>query len=151
MSHPAGSSESLSLWIDTSPATDYPDLRGEEEADVAIVGAGITGITAAWLLAKAGRSVVLVERGRIAMSETGHTTAHIVEATDADYGRKCLTGKGGSSRSKGRSMPPHAWRASCASSTRPVLTWDARSPGTAPRRAGTAPVTAPGSTRGERF
>lgn len=85
MTHPAASDESLSLWIDTAPATSHPSLRGDVEADVAIVGAGITGITAAYLLSKAGKSVVLVDKGRIAMSETGHTTAHIVEATDADY------------------------------------------------------------------
>jgi glycine/D-amino acid oxidase-like deaminating enzyme/nitrite reductase/ring-hydroxylating ferredoxin subunit len=85
MNHPAGSDQSLSLWIDTTPSTDYPSLRGDIEADVAIVGGGITGITAAYLLSKAGQSVVLVDKGRIAMSETGHTTAHIIEATDADY------------------------------------------------------------------
>ncbi len=84
--HPAGSDESLSLWIDTTPATHYPSLHGNVEADVAIVGAGITGITAAYLLATAGQSVVLVDKGRMAMSETGHTTAHIIESTDADYG-----------------------------------------------------------------
>lgn len=82
---PAGSDESLSLWIDTTPSTHYASLRGDVDADVAIVGAGITGITAAYLLSKAGKSVVLVDKGRIAMSETGHTTAHIVETTDADY------------------------------------------------------------------
>ncbi len=85
MTHPAASDASLSLWIDTAPSTNYPSLRGPQTADVALVGGGITGITAAYLLAKAGRKVVLVEKGRIAMSETGHTTAHIVEATDADY------------------------------------------------------------------
>ncbi|HEX2121628.1 MAG TPA: FAD-dependent oxidoreductase [Thermoanaerobaculia bacterium] len=85
MTKPAGSDASLSLWIDTTPSTDYPPLRGDVEADVAIVGAGITGITAAYLLSKAGKSVVLVDKGRIAMSESGHTTAHIVETTDADY------------------------------------------------------------------
>jgi glycine/D-amino acid oxidase-like deaminating enzyme/nitrite reductase/ring-hydroxylating ferredoxin subunit len=85
MTHPPGSDESLSLWIDTTPSTGYPSMRGDVEADVAVVGAGITGITAAYLLSKAGRSVVLVDKGRIAMSETGHTTAHIVETTDADY------------------------------------------------------------------
>jgi glycine/D-amino acid oxidase-like deaminating enzyme/nitrite reductase/ring-hydroxylating ferredoxin subunit len=84
--HPAGSDESLSLWIDTTPATHYPSLHGNVEADVAIVGAGITGITAAYLLAKAGQSVVLVDKGRMAMAETGHTTAHVIESTDADYG-----------------------------------------------------------------
>ncbi|HET7710743.1 MAG TPA: FAD-dependent oxidoreductase, partial [Thermoanaerobaculia bacterium] len=83
--NPAGSDESLSIWIDTSPGTRYAAFSGEAEADVAIVGAGITGITAAYLLSKEGRSVILVDKGRIAMSETGHTTAHIVDATDADY------------------------------------------------------------------
>ena len=85
MTPPAASDKSLSLWIDTTPSTKYPSLKGELTADVAIVGGGITGLTAAYLLAKAGQSVVLVEKGRIAMSETGHTTAHIIEATDADY------------------------------------------------------------------
>src|SRR5687768_6409549 len=85
MTLPAGSDESLSLWIDTTPSTNHPSLKDELTADVAIVGGGITGITAAYLLAKAGKSVVLVDKGRIAMSETGHTTAHIIEATDADY------------------------------------------------------------------
>ena len=83
--NPPGSDESLSLWIDTTPSTNYAPLEGDLEADVAIVGAGITGITAAYLLSKAGKSVVLVDKGRIAMSETGHTTAHIVSTTDADY------------------------------------------------------------------
>lgn len=83
--NPPGSDLSLSIWIDTSPATEYPALKRDLDVDVAVVGAGITGITAAWLLAKAGLKVALLEKGRIAMSETGHTTAHIVEATDADY------------------------------------------------------------------
>jgi glycine/D-amino acid oxidase-like deaminating enzyme/nitrite reductase/ring-hydroxylating ferredoxin subunit len=83
--HPPGSDESLSIWIDTTPSTAYPSLHENLTVDVAIVGGGITGITAAHLLAKGGRSVALVDKGRIAMSETGHTTAHIIEATDADY------------------------------------------------------------------
>ncbi len=85
MTHPPASDESLSLWIDTTPRTNHPALREDMDADVAIVGGGITGITAAYLLSKAGQSVVLVDKGRIVMSETGHTTAHIIDATDADY------------------------------------------------------------------
>ena len=42
----------------------------------AVVGGGITGLTAAYLLAAAGKSVALLERGRCAQAETGHTTAH---------------------------------------------------------------------------
>ena len=85
MKHPAASSESRSLWIDTTPSTNSHVLRGDSQADVAIVGGGITGITAAYILANAGKSVIVVEKGRIAMAETGHTTAHIVDSADADY------------------------------------------------------------------
>jgi glycine/D-amino acid oxidase-like deaminating enzyme len=41
------------------------------EADVAIVGAGIVGVTAAYLLAREGKSVVLVDRGHILEGVTG--------------------------------------------------------------------------------
>src|SRR5687767_10984846 len=83
--HPAASDESLSIWIDTSPGTRFPRLTANVNVDVVIVGGGITGLTAAYLLSKEKVSVALIEKGRVAMSETGHTTAHIVEATDADY------------------------------------------------------------------
>ena len=83
-SHPAGSDESLSIWIDSSASSNYESLRNDIDVDVAIVGAGITGITTAYLLARDGTSVALLEKGRLAMSETGHTTAHITEMIDGD-------------------------------------------------------------------
>ena len=58
--------ESRSLWIATTPATSYPALPGDLEADVAIVGGGLTGLVAAWLLTDAGRRVVVLEQGHIA-------------------------------------------------------------------------------------
>ena len=51
---------------------------------MAIVGAGITGITAALLLKRAGKRVALLERNHIVFGETGHTTAHLTEVTDVD-------------------------------------------------------------------
>jgi glycine/D-amino acid oxidase-like deaminating enzyme/nitrite reductase/ring-hydroxylating ferredoxin subunit len=83
--HPAASDQSLSIWIDTSPTTRFPRLARNIDADVVIVGGGITGLTSAYLLSKQKLSVVLIEKGRVALAETGHTTAHILEATDADY------------------------------------------------------------------
>ena len=53
--------------------------------DVAIVGAGITGLTAALLLAEKGRSVAVIEKETVGSGETGNTTAHITEAIDARY------------------------------------------------------------------
>ena len=47
-----------------------------------VVGGGITGITAAYLLKKAGYTVALIERDRFAQVDTGHTTAHLTYVTD---------------------------------------------------------------------
>jgi glycine/D-amino acid oxidase-like deaminating enzyme len=46
------------------------------------VGAGMTGLSAAYLLAKAGKRVVVLERDRCAMTDTGHTSAHLTMVTD---------------------------------------------------------------------
>jgi glycine/D-amino acid oxidase-like deaminating enzyme len=49
---------------------------------VVVVGAGITGLTAAYLIAKAGKRVIVLERGRCAATDTGHTSAHLTMVTD---------------------------------------------------------------------
>jgi glycine/D-amino acid oxidase-like deaminating enzyme/nitrite reductase/ring-hydroxylating ferredoxin subunit len=76
---------SRSLWIATAPGPAYPPLRGDAEVDVAIVGAGITGITAAGILTAAGLSVAVLDAGRVARGVTGHTTAHLTEVTDCSF------------------------------------------------------------------
>jgi glycine/D-amino acid oxidase-like deaminating enzyme/nitrite reductase/ring-hydroxylating ferredoxin subunit len=50
--------------------------------DVAVIGGGITGITAAYLLKAAGLTVALAERDRCARVDSGHTTAHLTMVTD---------------------------------------------------------------------
>src|SRR5215213_4333087 len=67
----------LSFWIDTTPRTDYPVMPGDVSADVAVLGGGITGLTAAVLLKRLGKRVVLIESRRIAEGVTGHTTAKV--------------------------------------------------------------------------
>ncbi|HEX9161584.1 MAG TPA: FAD-binding oxidoreductase [Thermoanaerobaculia bacterium] len=74
-----------SLWLATSESSAYAPLRGSVHADVAIAGAGITGLTAAVLLKDRGKRVVVVDKERVGSGETGHTTAHITEAIDARY------------------------------------------------------------------
>jgi glycine/D-amino acid oxidase-like deaminating enzyme len=49
----------------------YPALGGERRVDVAVVGAGITGMTAALLLARAGRSVAVLDQDVVAGGTTG--------------------------------------------------------------------------------
>ena len=47
------------------------------ECDVLIIGAGITGLTCGYYLAKEGLKVIIVEKDTIGMKASGHTTAKI--------------------------------------------------------------------------
>jgi glycine/D-amino acid oxidase-like deaminating enzyme/nitrite reductase/ring-hydroxylating ferredoxin subunit len=76
--------EPLSYWMDSAPARRYEALTRDLDVDVAIVGGGITGLTAAYLLKQAGRSVALIERERIGGVDTMRTTAHVTCVTDLD-------------------------------------------------------------------
>jgi len=67
----------LSLWRATTPETDHPPLSGAVRVDVAVVGGGITGLTAALLLKAAGARVAVIEARRIAVGTTGNTTAKV--------------------------------------------------------------------------
>ncbi|AIE61629.1 FAD-dependent oxidoreductase [Bacillus methanolicus] len=64
-------------WRKSTNLPSFQKLSGDREADVVIVGGGITGITAAYLLVKEGLQVVLLDAGRILNGTTGHTTAKI--------------------------------------------------------------------------
>ncbi len=70
-------------WSTSSTFAQFASLADSTETDVVVVGAGITGLTAAYLLAKAGRRVIVLERGRCAGIDTGHTSAHLTMVSDA--------------------------------------------------------------------
>src|SRR6266550_3687089 len=57
-------------------------LATNTSADVCIVGAGIAGMTTAYLLAREGKQVVVLDDGPIGGGMTGRTTAHLVNALD---------------------------------------------------------------------
>jgi glycine/D-amino acid oxidase-like deaminating enzyme/nitrite reductase/ring-hydroxylating ferredoxin subunit len=60
-------------------------LGADAQADVVIVGAGIAGLTTAYLLTKEGKRVVVLDDGPIAGGETCRTTAHLSNALDDRY------------------------------------------------------------------
>ncbi len=74
-----------SLWIESTPETSYQALGDGLEVDVAVVGGGIAGITAAYLLKRAGKSVAVVDAKRILHGATGYTTAKVTAAHNIVY------------------------------------------------------------------
>lgn len=66
-----------SYWIESAPGPELSQAPVNARADVAVIGGGIAGLTAAALLRQAGKTVVVIEARRIAEDVTGHTTAKL--------------------------------------------------------------------------
>lgn len=65
------------FWRGSAELPVFPKLQEDLKIDVAVVGGGITGLTSAYLLAKAGAKVAVIEAGSILNGTTGHTTAKV--------------------------------------------------------------------------
>ena len=78
--------DTIPLWL-TGTAPTFPPLDRDIAVDVLIIGAGVTGATAAYLLKQSGYDVALMDRDIVAGGETGHTTAHLTCATDLRLGK----------------------------------------------------------------
>ena len=81
------SGQSTPVWLVGTEVPEFSALTDDLRADVCIVGAGIAGLTTAYLLARAGRSVVVLEDGAIGGGETSRTTAHLSSALDDRFYR----------------------------------------------------------------
>ena len=73
-------------WMDSTPLPSLPRLERARKADIVVVGAGITGLTTAYLLTRAGRKVAVLERDEAVEHDTAHTSAHLSMVTDAWLG-----------------------------------------------------------------
>ena len=83
-----------SYWTDNTTAPKFSAFKEDIELGswlqlllafdviMLVVGAGITGVTASYLLKRAGVSVALVERNRCVEGETAYTTAHLTPVID---------------------------------------------------------------------
>ncbi len=74
--------KTVSYWEASEDLWNKNALVESIETDICIIGGGISGLTTAYLLAKAGKRVVVIDDGAIGGGETSRTTAHLSNALD---------------------------------------------------------------------
>lgn len=79
--------QSKPIWYDIARPEPQNSLTTDLTADVCVVGAGIAGLTVAYLLIKAGKRVVVLEDKEISGGQTGRSTAQLGNWCDDEYGR----------------------------------------------------------------
>ena len=81
----APSAHAPSYYADSAhPAPLRPPLSGLAEADVCIVGAGYTGLSAGIALAEAGKRVVILEQSSVGWGASGRNGGQIVHSYSRD-------------------------------------------------------------------
>ena len=74
-----------SYWNDTATTTAFPQLSGDLDVDVAIIGGGIVGITTARMLKNLGQTVVVIEARSVGRQVTGKSTAKVTSQHSIIY------------------------------------------------------------------
>jgi len=74
-----------SIWETYSSGSSFEPLKGDITTDVAIIGGGITGITAAKLLKDAGLRVAVLEAMQVGAANTGHSTGNLYVAIEEGF------------------------------------------------------------------
>ena len=78
------SGTSVSTWMATAEVPEYSALQESRSVEVCVIGAGIAGLSTAYELLLEGKSVVVLDDGKIAGGETCRTTAHLSNVIDDD-------------------------------------------------------------------
>jgi len=81
----ANSKQTKSVWMQTAEIPYHAALAADTQADVCVIGAGIAGLTTAYLLLQEGKSVVVLDDGPVGGGQTQRTTAHLSNALDDRY------------------------------------------------------------------
>ncbi len=87
------------IWFDkVEEKQRFPQVAQNESCDIAVIGGGMCGILTAFVLAKRGKKVILVEKGKIASGDTSFTTGFLTRVPDAEcselekkYGKEFLS------------------------------------------------------------
>src|ERR1041385_7688866 len=79
------SQATTSIWMATANTPSPSPLKDSIRTDICIIGAGIAGLTTAFLLGREGRSVVVLDDGAVGGGMSGRTTAHLSNAYDDRY------------------------------------------------------------------
>jgi len=70
------------FWLETAESRRFSRLDRDLRVEIVVIGAGVTGLTAAYLLVLGGHSVAVFDRGRVAERDSGHTSAHLTMVSD---------------------------------------------------------------------
>src|SRR5882672_55095 len=76
------SGTTVSVWAATADTPAESPLSQDISTNVCIIGAGIAGLTTAYLLAREGKGVIVLDDGPIGGGMTARTTAHLTNALD---------------------------------------------------------------------
>jgi glycine/D-amino acid oxidase-like deaminating enzyme/nitrite reductase/ring-hydroxylating ferredoxin subunit len=76
------SGTTVSVWMATADLQECQPLSEKITADVCIIGSGMAGMSTAYMLAREGKKVVLLDDGPPAGGETSRTTAHLTFYND---------------------------------------------------------------------
>lgn len=74
-----------SYWREACQGSRYPRLADDEEVDVAIIGAGITGLSCGYMLKQAGFSVAVLDKRTVGAGTTGRTTGKVTSQHSLIY------------------------------------------------------------------
>lgn len=74
---------SKAIW--GAPGIEAPTLSDSASTQIAVIGAGMAGLSVAFELASAGKDVIVIDRGPIAGGMTARTTAHLSSYSDDGF------------------------------------------------------------------
>jgi glycine/D-amino acid oxidase-like deaminating enzyme/nitrite reductase/ring-hydroxylating ferredoxin subunit len=81
------SGRNVSYWVESTPDATFEPLTSDLRVECLVIGAGITGLTAAFLLQRAGLKVAVIEMDGIARGVSGYTTAKVTALHGQIYSR----------------------------------------------------------------